>query len=75
VAGAGRPGQAQGLAHHRLRPSITRRGPVLPGARIADAFARTVDLAARPYLPTPDQSLLDQLLSAFDPAAPTGAAA
>jgi flavorubredoxin len=42
-------------------------GPILRGGRIADAFARTTALAAQPFLPTPGQAMLDQLLSAFDP--------
>jgi hypothetical protein len=48
-------------------------GPVLRGARIADAFARTRALAAQPFLPTPGQSMLDELLSAFATAADVAA--
>lgn len=46
-------------------------GPVLRGARIADAFDRTAALAARPFLPTPGQAMLDQLLATL--AQPTAA--
>jgi flavorubredoxin len=48
-------------------------GPILRGARIADAFARTAALAAQPVLATPGQPLLDQLLSALDPSTATAA--
>ncbi len=50
-------------------------GPILRGDRIADAFARTRSLAARPFLPTPGQSMLDELLSAFATAPDTTVAA
>jgi flavorubredoxin len=42
-------------------------GPILRGARIADAFAATSALAAQPFLPTPGQPALDELLALFDP--------
>ena len=48
-------------------------GPILRGERIAEAFVRTAALAAQPALPTPGQSMLDQLLSAFDPSTSTAA--
>jgi flavorubredoxin len=48
-------------------------GPVLRGDRIDDAFARTAALAAQPFLPTPGQAMLDELLAAFDPSAETAA--
>jgi flavorubredoxin len=46
-------------------------GPILRGDRIADAFARTAALAARPFLPTPGQAALDELLTLFAHAAAT----
>jgi flavorubredoxin len=48
-------------------------GPILRGPRIAEAFARTTALAAQPFLPTPGQSMLDELLSALDPSAEAAA--
>jgi flavorubredoxin len=41
-------------------------GPILRGERIADAFARTVALAAQPAMPTPGQAMLDALLANLD---------
>lgn len=50
-------------------------GPVLRGARIAEAFERTAALAARPALPTPGQAMLDEVLAAFaEPATAASAA-
>lgn len=43
-------------------------GPILRGHRIAEAFARTAALAAQPYLPTPGQDLLDEVLAHITPA-------
>jgi flavorubredoxin len=50
-----------------LAAVASAHGPVVRGARIADAFARTASLAAQPFLPTPGQAMLDELLSAFAP--------
>jgi flavorubredoxin len=47
-----------------LQVVASAHGPVHRGARIADAFARTLALAGRPVAPTPGQDVLDQLLSA-----------
>ena len=52
-----------------LQAVASAHGPILRGDRIADAFARTQALAARPALPTPGQDLLDALLAAVAPAA------
>jgi flavorubredoxin len=51
-----------------LAAVASAHGPIVRGARIADAFARTAALAAQPFLPTPGQPLLDELLAAFTPA-------
>ncbi|MFP5320361.1 MAG: MBL fold metallo-hydrolase [Acidimicrobiia bacterium] len=48
-------------------------GPVLRGERIAAAFHRTADLAARPALPTPGQAMLDEVLATFAQPAPSAA--
>jgi flavorubredoxin len=48
-----------------LRAVASAHGPVLRGDRIAEAFAATLALAAQPFLPTPDQSMLDPLLASF----------
>lgn len=68
----------QRFAHHldqtatlALDAVVSAHGPVLRGDKIADAFAMTAALAGRPTLPTPDQSMLDQLLAAFAAAAHT----
>ena len=58
----------------RPRRGGQRPRPVLRGARIADAFARTAALAAQPALPTPGQAMLDELLAAFAPRHPDAAA-
>jgi flavorubredoxin len=56
-------------AHVRTTASLpieavaSAHGPVLRGDRIADAFAATLALAGQPYLPTPDQSVLDAVLA------------
>jgi flavorubredoxin len=50
-----------------LHAVAAAHGPILRGARIAEAFARTIALAAQPLLPTPGQAMLDQLLSVLDP--------
>ncbi|MCU1377104.1 MAG: putative flavodoxin [Acidimicrobiales bacterium] len=39
-------------------------GPVHRGPRVADAFRRTLDLAAQPAVPMPGQELLDLVLAA-----------
>jgi len=52
-----------------LQAVASAHGPILRGDRIADAFDRTLALAARPVQPTPGQDLLDALLAAFAPAA------
>jgi flavorubredoxin len=38
-------------------------GPILRGAMIETAFARTMDLAAQPAIPLPGSELLDALVS------------
>jgi hypothetical protein len=48
-----------------IQAVASAHGPILRGDRIADGFARTIALAARPVLPTPGQDLLDQLLAGF----------
>jgi flavorubredoxin len=48
-----------------LEAVVSAHGPVLRGDRIAEAFARTVALAAQPALATPGQAALDDLLSLF----------
>lgn len=50
-------------------------GPVLRGDRIAAAFNRTVELAARPALPTPGQAVLDEMLATFAGPTPAPSAA
>ncbi len=51
-----------------IEAAASSHGPILRGDRIAGAFARTTALAAQPHLPTPGQSMLDELLATFDPA-------
>jgi flavorubredoxin len=46
-----------------LRVVASAHGPVHRGARIADAFRRTLELAGRPVAATPGQEVLDQMLS------------
>jgi flavorubredoxin len=55
----------QATASLPLEAVASAHGPVLRGARIADAFARTTALAAQPVPATPGQAMLDELLSAF----------
>ena len=50
-----------------LEAVASAHGPILRGDRIADAFARTSALAAQPFLPTPGQPALDELLALFAP--------
>ncbi len=57
----------QTTARLPIRAIACAHGPVLRGDRVADAFARTAALVAQPFLPTPGQSMLDELLAAFDP--------
>lgn len=52
-----------------MQAVASAHGPVLRGDRIGEAFARTASLAAQPALPTPGQSLLDELLAGFAAAA------
>jgi flavorubredoxin len=49
---------------------VSAHGPVLRGAQIEDAFARTQALAAQPPAPQPGQSMLDELLSSLLAPAP-----
>ncbi len=64
-------------AHVRTTASLpidvvaSAHGPLLRGDRIADAFARTLDLAGQPPVPMPGQEMLDQLLATML-ASPTG---
>ena len=60
----------QRFAHHIEQTSslaldavVSAHGPVLRGDKITHAFAMTAALAGRPPLPTPGQSMLDQLLA------------
>ncbi len=46
-----------------LEVVASAHGPVHRGARIDDAFRRTLDLAGRPATPTPGQDVLDLLVS------------
>lgn len=50
-------------------------GPVLRGDRIAAAFDRTAELAARPAPPTPGQAMLDEMLATFAGPTPAPSAA
>jgi flavorubredoxin len=43
---------------------VSAHGPALRGNRIADAFRRTLELAAAPPVPQPGQAMLDDLLRA-----------
>jgi flavorubredoxin len=43
---------------------VSAHGPVLRGHHVADAFARTLALAAAPPVPQPGQAMLDDLLRA-----------
>ena len=45
------------------RGVASAHGPVHRGARIDDAFRRTLDLAGRPATPTPGQDILDLIVS------------
>jgi flavorubredoxin len=47
-----------------LRAVASAHGPVHRGPRIAEAFRRTMDLAAQPAVPMPGQELLDLVLAA-----------
>lgn len=62
-------GHMQATASLPISALVSAHGPVLRGDRIDDAFARTAALAAQPFLPTPGQAMLDELLAALDPAA------
>jgi flavorubredoxin len=53
----------QSTASLPLDVVISAHGPVHRGARIGDAFRRTIELAARPVLPSPGQDALDQMVS------------
>jgi hypothetical protein len=47
-----------------LAVMASAHGPFLRGSRIADAFARTLSLAAAPPVPQPGQAMLDDRLRA-----------
>jgi hypothetical protein len=46
-----------------LQAVASAHGPVHRGEKIADAFRRTLDLAAQPMVPMPGQELLDLVLA------------